>query len=206
MDRWKGKIAVVTGASAGIGEAIVKDLAKNGINVVGLARRPQKIDEYAKEMSGVDCGKIYSRKCDVSNLKSVKAAFKWIEEQFDVINILVNNAGILRNIKILGEADVSEKIQEVIDTNFTGLVNCTHEAFQMINKSNDYGMIININSNAGHRVFFPPHGISHNVYPGTKYAVTATTEILRQELIMQKNEKVRVTVSYITITVMIQKK
>lgn len=198
MERWKGKIAVVTGASAGIGEAIVKDLAKNGIIVIGLARRPGKIEEYAKDLSG-DCAKIYAYKCDVSKIKSVKNAFKWIEEKFGVINILVNNAGILRNIKILGEEDVSEKIQQIIDTNFSGLVNCTHEGFQMINKSNDYGMIININSNAGHRVFFPPQGMSHNVYHGTKYAVTATTEVLRQELIMQKNEKVRVTVSLIIL-------
>lgn len=195
MERWKGKIAVVTGASAGIGEAIVKDLAKNGIVVIGLARRPGKIEEYAKAVNG----KIYAYKCDVSKVESVKAAFKWIEEKFGTIAILVNNAGILRNIKILGESDESEKIQEIINTNFTGLVNCTHEAYQLIKKSDDYGMIININSNAGHRIFFPPPGMSNNVYHGTKYAVTATTETIRQELIMQKNDKVRVTVSYFSI-------
>lgn len=197
MDKWRGKYAVVTGASAGIGAAIVKDFATNGINVIALARRSEMIEDYAKEIVGENFGKIHAYKCDVSNLQSIKAAFKWIEETFGVVHIHVNNAGVLRNIKILGDEDVSDKIEEVINTNFTGLVHCTHEAYKLIKKSEDYGMIININSNAGHRIFFPSGGISHNVYHGTKFAVTATSEILRQELIMQENDKVRVTVSRI---------
>ena len=91
MDKWKGKIAVVTGASVGIGEAIVKDLSRQGITVIGLARRPEKIEEYASKLSE---GQIFARKCDVSDLESIKTAFQWIEEKFGVINILVNNAGI----------------------------------------------------------------------------------------------------------------
>jgi NADP+-dependent farnesol dehydrogenase len=191
MERWKGKIAVVTGASVGIGEAIVKELAKNGLIVIGLARRAEKIEEYAK----VSSGEIHAYKCDISDANSIKAAFKWIEDKFGVIHILVNNAGILKKITILGDSSVSEEVTDVINTNFTGLVICANEAFRLIKKSDDYGMIININSNAGHRIFFPPTGLSHNVYPGTKFAVTATSEVLRQELIHQKNDKVRVTVS-----------
>lgn len=191
MERWKGKIAVVTGASPGIGEAITKELSKNGLIVIGLARRVEKIKEYSKVLSGT----IHAYKCDISDSVSIKAAFKWIEEKFGVIHILVNNAGKIKNIKLLGDASVSEDVNEIISTNFTGLVICANEAFRLIKKSDDYGMIININSNAGHRVFFPPNGMSHNVYPGTKFAITATSEVLRQELIHQKNDKVRVTVS-----------
>lgn len=195
MEKWKGKFAVITGASAGIGAEIVKDFAKNGINVIGLARRPEVILEYGSKIVGEGYGKIHAYKCDVTSPQSIKDAFKWIEEQFGVIHIIVNNAGILKNLKILGDEDVSDKIDEVIHTNFNGLVHCTHEAYRLIKKSGDYGFIININSNAGHRIFFPANGMSHNVYHGTKYAVTATSEILRQELIMQENDKVRVTVS-----------
>lgn len=191
MERWKGKIAVVTGASSGIGQSISKELAKNGLIVIGLARRSQKIEEYAKESSG----KIYGYKCDVSDPESIKKVFMLIEEKFGFIHILVNNAGNIKNIKLLGESSISDEVSDIINTNFTGLVICANEAFRLIKKSNDYGMIININSTAGHRVFFPPNGLSYNVYPGTKHAVSATSEVLRQELIHQKNDKVRVTVS-----------
>lgn len=104
MDKWIGKVAVVTGASSGIGEAIVKDFAKAGIHVVGLARRNEKIEEFAKKL-GDTPGKIYAQKCDVSDMESVKAAFKWIEQQFGSINILINNAAILYNGTILDAGD-----------------------------------------------------------------------------------------------------
>lgn len=70
----------------------------------------------------------------------------------------------------------------------------TRSAFRLMNKSNDYGMIVNINSISGHIVPFMKEGQSSNVYNGTKYAVTATTEILRQELIHMKKEKIRISV------------
>lgn len=168
MEKWCGKTAVVTGASAGIGAAIVKSLATSGVNVVGLARRAEKIEELAKQL-GETPGKIYAHKCDVSNLQSIKDTFKWIEENLGVIHILINNAGVIRNVKILSEDDISEEIDEVINTNFSGLVHVTHEAFRLMKRANDYGMIININSNAGHRVSFPKSpDISNNVYHGSK--------------------------------------
>ncbi|KAG4066872.1 hypothetical protein HA402_012939 [Bradysia odoriphaga] len=193
MEKWTGKIAVVTGGSAGIGAQFVKDLAKNGIHVIGLARRYERIQEIAKEL-GETPGKIYAYKCDVSDLQSIKDAFKWIEDTFGCIHILVNNSGCARNIKILSDEDVSQKIEEIIRTNFNGLVHVTREAFRLIKKSNDYGFICNINSNLGHRVPFPlDKSLSHNVYQGSKYAVTATSEVMRQELICQDNDKIRVT-------------
>ncbi len=91
MESWKGKIAVVTGASLGIGKSIVLDLAKNGIKVVGLSRRVNLIEEYAKDFEE---GQICAIKYDVSDLESIKKAFQLIEEKFGVIHILVNNAGI----------------------------------------------------------------------------------------------------------------
>lgn len=191
MEKWFGKLAVVTGASAGIGEAIVKDLARNGINVVGLARRSEKVEEIARSVGNVS-GEIYARKCDVSDSKSVEEAFKWIEEKFGCINILVNNAAILTKGKILDSGDdVADKLNAIVDTNFTGLVHCTRVAYQLMKKSNDYGMIININSVLGHIIPFSPEP-RLNLYAPTKYALTAVSEVLRQELISYKNEKVRV--------------
>ncbi len=201
MEKWRGKIAVVTGGSAGIGSAFVRDLAKNGIHVIGLARRHERIQEIAKEL-GETPGKIYAYKCDVSDLQSIKDTFKLIEETFGAIHILVNNSGCARNIKILSDDDVSEQIEEVIRTNFNGLVHVTREAYRLMKKSNDYGYICNINSNLGHRVPFPfNRNMSHNVYHGSKYAVTATSEVLRQELICQDNDKIRVTVRTFNYTI-----
>lgn len=194
MEKWQGKLAVVTGASAGIGAAIVKDLANAGINVIGLARRAEKIQEIIKSI-GETSGKVYAYKCDVSDQDSVKATFQWIEEKFGHMHILINNAGIATNTKILDQGDdVARKINEVINTNVTGLVQCTREAFRLIKKSEDYGFIININSVLGH--YIPFMQLSLNIYPPTKYAVTAVTEVLRQELINLKNDKIRVSVSY----------
>lgn len=190
MEKWSGKFAVVTGASSGIGEAIVKDLATNGVNVIGLARRSEKVETIVKNLGNVP-GKVYAKKCDVSDLNSVKETFKWIEEKFGSIHILVNNAAILSKGKILDQGDdVTDKLNAVIKTNFTGLVHCTREAFRLIKKSDDYGMIININSVLGHTIPFSEARM--NLYSPTKYALTAVSEVLRQELIAQNNDKVRV--------------
>lgn len=88
-------------------------------------------------------------------------------------------------------------LTDVINTNFTGLVHATRQAYGLMKKSDDYSLIVNINSIAGHKVPFPAHsdGQQANVYHATKHAVTAVSEILRQELIFMKNEKIRVTVS-----------
>lgn len=195
VDKWVGKVAVVTGSSSGIGAAIFKDLAKNGIHVVGLARRVNKIEEIISEQ-GDTVGKAYAYKCDVSDPKSVDEAFKWIEKKFGVINILVNNAGIGRSANILDEGEEAfAMLNEVIDTNLRGLTQCTREAFRLMKKSDDYGMIININSIAGHVVSYSEFSL--NMYPATKFAVTALTESIRQELVTANNNKVRVTVSLI---------
>lgn len=190
MEKWSGKLAVVTGASAGIGAAIVRDLARNGVNVVGLARRGEKIKEMADNLGDFP-GKIHARNCDVSDLQSVKEAFEWIAAEFGSINILVNNAAIVVCGNILDDSDTStDKFDAVINTNLTGIVHCTREAFRLIRKSNDYGMIINVNSLLGHAVPFDE--VSANLYAPTKHALTALSEVMRQELIVQKNVKIRV--------------
>lgn len=191
MEKWSGKIAVVTGGSSGIGAEIVKDLARNGLIVIGLARRNEKVEEIAENLGNVT-GKIHVKKCDISDLNSVKETFKWIEENFGTINILINNASVAYSIKILDESDeTTERLIQTIDTNLTGMVNVTREAVRLIKKSDDYGMVISINDICGH--FLPTlEEESMNVYAPTKFALTAFSEVLRQELILQRNEKIRV--------------
>lgn len=191
MEKWRGKFAIVTGTSAGIGVGIMKELARHGVNVIALARRVEKIEEQIKNFEAFE-GKIFPHKCDVSNLDSIKETFKWIEETFDAVSILVNNAACGFNVGILDMSDeVTEKLNKVIDTNFTGLVHVTRGAIKLIKKSNDFGMIVNINSVVGHKV--PFMDLSLNIYPPTKYALTAFSEVLRQELITTNLDKIRVT-------------
>jgi len=190
MEKWRNKIAVITGASSGIGLAILRDLALNGIIVIGLARNVETIETFKRELGDVK-ENIFSRTCDVSNIDSLKESFEWIEKEFSFIHILINNAGILHNLSILDSSDeATEKINSVINTNFTGAVHCARKAIHLMKKSNDYGMVININSIAGHSVY---SGLNvSNVYSPTKFALTAFTEILRQELITNGNDMIRV--------------
>lgn len=88
-------------------------------------------------------------------------------------------------------------MNKVIDTNFKGVLHCTRKAFNLMNKSNDFGLIININSVAGHIV--PMVSFSMNAYSPTKFAITSLTESIRQELFRAKNKKVRVTVRILKI-------
>lgn len=191
MNKWKGKLAVVTGASGGIGFAIVKDFAKYGINILGLDKDIGDVEVLTKNLGDV-AGNVVWRKCDVSDLESVKESFKWIEEKFKYINILINCAGISRDCRILDEDEtVTDKLNAVIKTNFTGTVYCTREAFRLMKKSDDYGLIVNTCSVFGHSI--PIEGASLNLYAPTKFAVRAFSEVVRHELLMQNSDKIRVT-------------
>ena len=179
----------------GIGAAIAVDLVKAGVIVVGLARRPEKIDALQDQLKGAK-GKLHSYSCDVSKLESIQKAFAWIEKTFGNVHILVNNAGVFRNVRIFDtDKTVTNKLEEVVDTNVKGLVNCTREAFKIMEKHDDYGYIFNVNSVAGHKVSSNNKDISTNIYAGSKFAVTATTAVMRDELTALKNKKIRVSVS-----------
>lgn len=122
IDQWVGKLAVVTGASAGIGAAISKKLVECGIHVtiylfylkainrcffqvIGLARRPEKVEEISKTLVNPK-GRLYALKCDITIEDDVKLAFKKIE-QIGPIHILINNAGTLTQ-SLLYNGEVAE--------------------------------------------------------------------------------------------------
>lgn len=179
MEKWVGKTAVVTGASAGIGAQIVRDLVNAGVNVVALARRADKLEELKKELAGKH-GKVTTYSCDVSDVKSVEAAFAFIEKTCGGTDILVNNAGIVKYVKIFQDGpNVASDLNQVVQTNLMGSVWCAREAFKSLTKRNAYGHIVNMNSVVGHAVTFTGGDIpAYNIYPATKYGITATTEVM----------------------------
>ncbi|KAJ3660778.1 hypothetical protein Zmor_005209 [Zophobas morio] len=176
MDRWKGKTAIITGTSAGIGAAIAKALVQEGLQVVGLARRVERVEELAKQLEGAK-GKLHPLKADVTKEEDILAAFDWTSKNLGPVHILINNAGIVQQTTLVeGE---TEKWKKVFDTNVLGLCVATREAVKVMKANKIDGHIIHINSIAGHSAINIP-GV--NVYPASKHAVTALTETLRQEL------------------------
>lgn len=104
MDRWAGKVALVTGASVGIGAQITKMLAKHGMKVIAAARRIDKLEELATCIRREFKIEIYPIACDVRKEEDILKVFKWADDKLGGIDVLVNNAGILLNTTIIGKA------------------------------------------------------------------------------------------------------
>ncbi|XP_033212858.1 farnesol dehydrogenase-like [Belonocnema kinseyi] len=181
MDRWAGKVAIVTGASSGIGLATVKALVQEGMTVVGLARRKQKMENDMKAIEGK--GKFYALNCDVSKEQDVTQIFQWVKKNLGGVHVLVNNAGVLVPGKII---DTNKEIwDKVIGVNIMGLLYCTQQAVKIMKESGEEGHIININSIVGHRIIRNAD-MSANIYPATKHAITAITSTFEMELLGSK--------------------
>ena len=193
MERWICKRAVVTGANAGIGAQIALDLANAGLNVVAFARRKERLEELKAKLSSSCKGAIHPFQCDVTSEQNIKEAFAWVDDNFGGLDILVNNAGIIKNTLLLTK-DNSDIMRDTVNTNILGVVFCTREAFHSMKSRGIDGHIININSTSGHYLPYMPGILDMNIYSATKFAVTALTETLRQELI-QLDTKIKVTVS-----------
>jgi NADP+-dependent farnesol dehydrogenase len=176
MDRWVGKVAVVTGASTGIGAAIADQLVSNGLKVVGIARRVELVEQRSQDLSDQP-GKLYPYKADVSQQDQIVEAFTWIEDTLGPVHILINNAGVAKDTTLVdGDYDAW---RATLDVNVLGLCVATREAIKSMKKHDVKGHIVHINSLCGHRV---PNFPGFNIYPASKHGVTALTETLRQEL------------------------
>uniref|UniRef100_A0A0V0GAH4 Putative dehydrogenase n=1 Tax=Triatoma dimidiata TaxID=72491 RepID=A0A0V0GAH4_TRIDM len=186
MDRWNGKVAVVTGASSGIGEAVAKKLVGNGMKVLALARRQERLQKLEKECSA-SSGVLKGLKCDVTKEDDVKEAFKWVDENWGPVHVIVNNAAILLQ-SAFTNLDLSV-VSQSLNTNVLGTVISLKYGLESLQKHCINGHIFIINSVAGHMVV-PMPGISS--YCASKNAVKVFTESLRNELSFA-NSKIRVT-------------
>ena len=147
MFNLKGKVAVITGASSGLGKQMAKGFASQGADLVILARRYEKLmelkEELKKEFYGI---KVLPIKCDVTNTDDIKNAADLAEEEYKHIDILVNCAGSAKNAGVLNMTD--EEWDFTIATDQTSVFKVTR-AFANIMKKNNYGRIINIASMYG---------------------------------------------------------
>lgn len=193
MNRWANRVAVVTGASSGIGAACCKDLVAKGMLVVGLARRQNRLEEIKAALPADQAARFHYKQCDVSDEQQVIESFAWIDKTLGGADVLVNNAGITRYTTVTAEGN-SADLRAILDTNVLGVSWCTRELFQSMQRRKiEDGHVVIINSVAGHRVPNVP-GFNFNMYAPSKHAITALTEVLRQEF-LNKGTKIKITVS-----------
>lgn len=172
MSDTPGKIALVTGASSGIGWATAKRLAKDGTKVMLTARREDRLKELRAEIEN-DGGTAAYQVADVVNRAEIQAVADAAIEKWGRIDILFNNAGLMP-LSFMKNLHV-EEWDRMVDVNIKGLLYAIAAVLPDMTARNA-GHIINVSSIAGH-VVFPGSA----VYSGTKFAVRAISEGLRKE-------------------------
>ncbi|MFC4905823.1 SDR family oxidoreductase [Actinomadura gamaensis] len=167
------RIAVVTGASSGIGEAVVRRLAGQGVKVAALARREDRLKTLADEFDGV-----LPLAVDVTDPDAVDAAVSRIKDELGRVDLVVNNAGVMLPSPI--EEGRQDEWQQMIDLNITGLLRITRAFLPDLVASAEDGKtadLVNISSIGAHSVF-----PGYNVYSATKAFVTHLTQNIRAEV------------------------
>lgn len=169
----EGKVVVITGASSGLGEAAARLLAEKGASVVLGARRAERIQALADEITEKG-GKAIAVATDVIDRDQVKKLVDTAVETYGRIDVLINNAGLMPQAPL--EALRIDEWDRMIDVNVKGVLYGIAAALPYM-KEQKGGHIINVSSVAGHKVL-PPG----TVYCATKHAVRALSEGLRMEV------------------------
>lgn len=178
MSQSTPKVAIVTGASSGIGEATARSLARAGFAVTLAARRMERLAALKEELEqeGLE---VHVVETDVTRQEDCERMVQETLERFGRLDVLVNNAGVML-LSTVAKGKVSQW-EQMIDVNVKGLLYCTNAALPTMISQNS-GHVVNISSVAGRRVF--PSGA---VYCATKFAVNAFTDGLRMELSSKHN-------------------
>jgi 3-oxoacyl-[acyl-carrier protein] reductase len=172
MSDWNGKVAIVTGASRGIGAAVAERLARDGFAVVvNYARDAAPAEALVRKIEGAG-GRALTAKADVTDPQAVRRMFEAVEAAFGGVDVLVNNAGFMALSSIADTDD--ETFDRHVNTNLKGTFNTLREAATRLRKG---GRIINTSSSQV-GMLYPTYG----VYAATKAAVEAMTSVLAKEL------------------------
>jgi len=165
----EGRVAAVTGASSGIGEATVRALSAAGASVALGARRTDRLESIAGSLDG----RTLVQEVDVSDEEQARGFIKAAHDELGGLHILVNNAGVML-LGPVSDADTGDW-RTMIQVNLLGLLYCTHAALPLIGAGGG-GDIVNVSSVAGRRA-----DAGAAVYNMTKFGVHAFSEALRQE-------------------------
>ncbi len=168
-----GKVIVITGASSGLGEAAARLLSSEGARIVLGARRTDRIQSLAKELTGRG-GKALAIETDVTNAGQVKHLVDTAVKTYGRIDVILNNAGIMPQSPL--EQLKIDEWDQMIDTNIKGVLYGIAAALPYMKKQKS-GHIINVSSVAGHKI-----RPGATVYAATKHAVLAISEGLRLEV------------------------
>ncbi|MCK5781376.1 MAG: SDR family NAD(P)-dependent oxidoreductase [Flavobacteriales bacterium] len=169
-------IALITGATSGIGMASAKKLAKQGYDLIITGRRKDRLDKFSLELKSDFNIEVLALNFDVRNNDAVVENIGGLTEEWKNIDVLLNNAGLAAGLSPIQDGLISDW-EQMIDTNVKGLLYVTKIVSQtMITRKK--GHIVNIGSIAGKEVY--PNG---NVYCGTKHAVDALTKGMRIDLV-----------------------
>ncbi len=162
------KIALVTGASDGIGRSVAEKLAASGAKVIAASRSIESADGFRSENIAV-------KNCDVSSKDDVNQLASWVQQEYGKLDIVVNNAGLWQKVSQLEEID-DEAIEVIITTNLLGTIYVT-KAFLPMLRSADEAALVNVISKSG---IVAQAGQS--VYTASKYGAKGFTDVLREDL------------------------
>jgi len=173
------RIALITGATSGIGRATAVSLSQNNFDIIITGRRKELLEDLEKEIKEISSCNIHILNFDVRNKEEVDNAIDSLPENWQDIDVLVNNAGLAVGLDHINEGVINDW-ERMIDTNVKGLLYVTRKVVpRMVAKK--HGHIINIGSTAGKEAYE-----KGNVYCGTKHAVDAITKGMRIDLLEHK--------------------
>jgi 3-hydroxy acid dehydrogenase / malonic semialdehyde reductase len=170
------KIVMVTGATAGFGEAIAHEFAKNKYDLIITGRRADRLKKLKKVLEDKYQVNVLDLQFDVRQREETQKTLSLLESKWQQIDVLVNNAGLASGLSSIQEGDIDDW-EKMIDTNVKGLLYVTRCIAPMMIK-NKKGHIINIGSIAGKEVY-----ANGNVYCATKHAVDSLTKAIRIDLL-----------------------
>lgn len=171
------EVVLITGATAGIGEATAHRFAEEGSKVILTGRRENRLEKVKRDiLEKVPSASVFSIRLDVQDIKQIESLKQNLPEDFRQVTILVNNAGLALGRNHIENTPMSD-VQRMIQTNVIGLMAMT-KVFVEDMRARDHGHIINIASISSHYTY--PGG---TVYCASKFAVQGFTESLRQELV-----------------------